>query len=332
MGFSLKRALAGAVVGGAHAAGEVFDAQLKEAAADRARLADEERARRQAEYADELLANREARKQEMLDRREADKRKTYSETVKTVTAELKEKGVKIGSAEGQQAIGDAFANAGYPEFADKFFDNSQKARDTDSKERLKEIELQNLMETRREARAARADARQARIDAKKEAEHDRNALKRSEDLKTADKAYNKLLDDLDEKVVGDDGKSFTIDTTIKNFIRNNTFELSRTDPFAATKKAAELNEMVNEIKEDNPKASRFKITQLAEAEWRRRAESGRQAAEREFTPDGKINFNSARGAKPSPQLPTKSSRPETPIPGVTDMLGSNSDSQAFWIK
>ena len=81
MGFSLKRALLGAVVGGAHAAGEVYDAQLKEAEKNRQRELDLAKTKELQEHADELLANREARKQEMLDKRESDKREIYKNIV-----------------------------------------------------------------------------------------------------------------------------------------------------------------------------------------------------------------------------------------------------------
>ena len=166
MGFSLKRALLGAVVGGAHAAGEVYDAQLKEAAANRQRELDLAKQKELQVHADELLANREARKQELLDKREADKRSIYKEIVGTQTAALKEKGIGIGSAEGQQAIAEAFISAGYPEFGDKFSDNAQKAREADDRKELKKIEMDNLMETKRLNGAMRAEARAGRIEAK----------------------------------------------------------------------------------------------------------------------------------------------------------------------
>ena len=313
MGFSLKRALAGAVVGGAHAAGEVFDAQLKEAAIDRARIADEERARRQAEYADQLLEQREARKQELLDRRETDKRKIYKDTVAEATASLKEKGIKIGSAEGQQAIAESFINAGYPEFGNTFADNAQRAREADDRKELKKIEMANLMETRRAAREARADARESK-----------ESLKRSEDFKVADKQYNDILNDLEEKVLGDNGKPVGTDNTVKNWVRNNTWDLSRKDPYVAAKKAAELNEMYNQVKEANPKASKYELTQIAEAEWKSRLKSGEKAV----LQDGTVNFNSARGAPQLPSTPSKSSRPDTPIRGIFNGSQGQADEQS----
>lgn len=170
MGFSLSRALAGAVVGGAHAAGDVFSDQLAEAAKDRARVADEERAFRVAEHADSLVAAREARKQEMLDVKEKEKRKLYSDTVQGEIAALKEKGVAIGGVEGQTAIADAFAKAGYPEFANTYYDNAQKARDADDKKELRKIQLANAAATSAAARQGRTDAQEAKIEQRKAAD------------------------------------------------------------------------------------------------------------------------------------------------------------------
>lgn len=312
MGFSLKRALAGAVVGGAHAAGEVFDAQLKEAEKDRARVAEEERARRQAEYADELLASREARKQEFTDKREADKRKIYKDTVGEATAKLKESNIKIGSAEGQQSIAEAFITAGYPEFGDKFSDNAQKAREADDRKELKKIEMANLMETKRIGRAAAADARSGRID-----------LKRSEDFKMADKAYNDMLTDYEIPVLNDEGKgNGTTDPTIKNWIRGQTFEIARKDPYAAMQAAQQLAATVDELRSANPGTSLFKITQMAED----RVRAGTKAVTA-ATSGQTIDFNSPRGAAPQIQPQKKSSQPETVIPSA---FGSTDEGVPFW--
>lgn len=307
MGFSLKRALAGAVVGGAHAAGEVFDAQLKEAAADRQRIAEEERARRQAEYADELLAKREASKQALIDRREADKRKIYKDTVAEATAKLKENNIKIGSAEGQQSIAEAFINAGYPEFGDKFSDNAQKAREADDRKELKKIEMANLMETKRISRAAAAEARNGRID-----------LKRSEDFKMADKAYNDMLTDYEIPVFNDDGKRGGTDPTIKNWIRGQTFEIARKDPYSAMQAAQQLGATVDELRSANPGVSLFKITQMAED----RVKAGTKAVNAATTGQT-IDFNSPRGALPP--ATSQGSQPKVRVPGIVDRFGQVND-------
>lgn len=307
MGFSLSRALQGATIGAAHAAGEIFDAQLKEAEKDRARVAEEERARRQAEYADELLASREARKQEFTDKREADKRKIYKDTVAEATAKLKENNIKIGSAEGQQSIAEAFINAGYPEFGDKFSDNAQKAREADDRKELKKIEMANLMETKRIGRAAAAEARNGRID-----------LKRSEDFKMADKAYNDMLTDYEIPVFNDDGKRGGTDPTVKNWIRGQTFEIARKDPYSAMQAAQQLGATVDELRSANPGVSLFKITQMAED----RVKAGTKAVN-VATTGQTIDFNSPRGALPP--VTSQGSQPKVRVPGIVDRFGQVND-------
>lgn len=304
MGFSLKRALLGAVVGGAHAAGEVYDAQLKEAAANRQRELDLAKTKELQAHADELLANREARKQEMLDAKQEKLRTTFKDIVNTETAALKEKGIGIGTAEGQQAIADAFISAGYPTEANLFADNAQKWRDATDRKELKKIEMANLMETRRQTRAMQAEARAGRID-----------LKRSEDFKMADKAYNDMLTDYEIPTFSDDGKRSGVDPTIKNWIRGNTFEIARTNPYEAMQVAKEHAMLVDELRADNPKASLFKITQMAEE----RIKAGTKAATPAISGQT-IDFSSPRGATP-PAAP-KSSRPETPTPSIFGNLVS----------
>lgn len=304
MGFSLKRALLGAVVGGAHAAGEVYDAQLKEAEKNRQRELDLAKTKELQEHADELLANREARKQEMLDKREADKREIYKNIVGTQTAALKEKGIGIGTAEGQQSIAEAFISAGYPEFGDKFSDNAQKAREADDRKELKKIEMANLMETRRLNGAMRAEARTGRID-----------LKRSEDFKMADKAYNDMLTDYEIPTFNDGGQRAGTDPTVKNWIRGQTFEIARKDPYAAMQAAQQLGATVDELRAANPGTSLFKITQMAED----RVKAGTKAMNTAISGQT-MDFNSPRGAAPA-QAPTTGSQPRERVPGFFEKFG-----------
>ena len=304
MGFSLKRALLGAVVGGAHAAGEVYDAQLKEAEKNRQRELDLAKTKELQEHADELLANREARKQEMLDAKQEKLRATFKDIVNTETAALKEKGIGIGTAEGQQAIADAFISAGYPTEANLFADNAQKWRDATDRKELKKLEMANLMATRSAARMASAEARAGRIE-----------LRRSEDFKMADKAYNDMLTDYEIPTFSDDGKRAGADPTVKNWIRGNTFEIARTNPYEAMRVAKEHAMLVDELRAKNPGASLFKITQMAEG----RIKAGTKTA----TPASSgqtIDSSSPRGATP-PTAP-KSSRPETPTPSIFGNLVS----------
>lgn len=173
MGFSLSRALAGAVVGGAHAAGDVFNDQLAEAAKDRARAADEERAFRVAEHADKLVADRARSARDYAEAKEKEKRKDYADTVKDQMVALKEKGISVGSAQGQFAIADAFLQKGQPEFANTFTDNGQKAQQADDNKELRKIQLANAAATAAIARQGKADAQEAKIERRKQDEYGR---------------------------------------------------------------------------------------------------------------------------------------------------------------
>lgn len=305
MGFSLKRALLGAVVGGAHAAGEVYDAQLKEAAANRQRELELEKQKELESHRDQLLEAREGRKQEFLDKREKDKREIYKNVVAAESATLKEKGIGIGSAEGQQAIANAFITAGYPEFGDKFSDNAQKAREADDRKDLKKIELANAAETRRFNRETAANQRESN-----------RLLKRSEEFKVADKAFNDFLTDYEVPTFNDNGQKTGVDPTVKNWIRSQTLDMARKNPYEAMAVAQNLGQTVDELRSANPGASLFKITQMAEE----RVKSGTKAANTAISGQT-MDFNSPRGAT-APSAP-RGSQPEVRIPGMFENIGQN---------
>lgn len=272
MGFSLSRALAGAVVGGAHAAGDVFSDQLAEAAKDRARVADEERAFRVAEHADSLLAAREARKQEMLDIKEKEKRKLYSELVAEQVAGLKEKGVSVGGAEGQRAIGQAFVEKGYPEFANTFFDNAQRAQQADDNKELKKIQLANAAATHALARETKAAAREGKI---------------GEAAKAEQKRYDDYVNDFDIKWKKDDGTSGN-DPTLKHWMLNLTGGLVTKDPYAANELVRKMGMVINDVRGENPDASPARIRALAEERLRPKSAPAQAAAAPSSTPPKQI--------------------------------------------
>lgn len=306
MGFSLKRALLGAVVGGAHAAGEVYDAQLKEAEKNRQRELDIAKTKELQVHADELLANREARKQEMLDKREADKRAIYKEIVNTETAALKEKGIGIGTAEGQQAIADAFTSAGYPTEANLFADNAQKWRDATDRKELKKIEMANLMETRRQTRAMQAEARAGRIDAKE-------AQLESEGFNFALRLGQKI----GREEETDSGKKFNVFESGANY----TAQLYK-EARANGMKIDDAKTLVNNYAIAankalaNPKFAGFTPDQvLGETINSFGAKQGWKGYEPMTPPPA----STGAGAPP----PTKGSQPEQRIPGFTENIGRN---------
>lgn len=165
MGFSLSRALAGAVMGAAHEVGEIADAHLKEAA--RTRELDDQY-RRQLELAkqhDEMVAQRQARVEEMKTARENDRRKEVKSFMAQGLSVLKSEGLDSGSVAGQRRLSELAGSNGYLDYQDKFADNAIKLSQIESNADLKRAEMATRAETARLAREARAGDREGRIDA-----------------------------------------------------------------------------------------------------------------------------------------------------------------------
>lgn len=122
MGFSLKRALAGAVAGAANAVGEIADLQLKEAAA--ARLREQELADKRMLMGEEneLLLQREQRVAEMKSKMLDTERGKIGEMVKQFSAAYKG---DISSPAGQRYLAGEFAKAGRTDLANIFEDNAR---------------------------------------------------------------------------------------------------------------------------------------------------------------------------------------------------------------
>lgn len=167
MGFSLKRALAGAVMGAANAQVEIADANLKEAAEQR-KL--EEQFARQKELIaiqDENAMRREqsmiSLKEEILNKRSEKDKLFLNEGLDA----LKKDGVNPGSIEGQRRLAEMAARNGNQNYADKFFDNAIRMGEIESKAELRKAEIATRLETARMAREARSsgsdDKEEARL-------------------------------------------------------------------------------------------------------------------------------------------------------------------------
>lgn len=159
MGFSLKRALAGAVVGGAHAAGEIADATLKEAARQRELEEQYRRQREIIEMQDENYARRQQRVADIKEAKDIAKQTRVKEFMSTTLSALRGAGIDSGSAEGQRKLAEAAAEAGHQDYADKFYDNATRMMQISSNEDLKREEIKARVETARLARAARESSR-----------------------------------------------------------------------------------------------------------------------------------------------------------------------------
>lgn len=172
MGFSLARALAGAIAGGAGATAEIADMQIKEAAVTRQREADFERQRQLMREQDEIMAAREQRVADTKLRMEKERRAEISGFMREQLDALKEQKIDPGSIAGQRALASAAAAAGHQDYADKFYDNA-----------IKLGQIESVAESNRESRALRAQtAQMAREDARarRQESTDRKASEREE--------------------------------------------------------------------------------------------------------------------------------------------------------
>lgn len=166
MGFSLARALAGAIAGGAGATAQIADQQIKEAAVTRQREADFERQRQLMREQDEIMAAREQRVAETKAAAEKARRKEVSDFMLAQTDILAKQKINPGSIAGQQALATAAARAGYQDYADKFYDNAIRISQIESNEGIKAAERGARMQVAQIAHAAARERREERANEK----------------------------------------------------------------------------------------------------------------------------------------------------------------------
>ena len=162
MGFSLRRALAGAVAGGAGAMVDLADNALKSAARDRELQMQFDRQKELMAIQEENAANRAQRTYELKDKRDTDKAARFGTFLSQTTADLKKEGVKPESAEGQARLASALTSGGYPAEGDKFFDNSIKLKQISSNEELRRAEQGIRLEMARDRRSGTVDKSSAK--------------------------------------------------------------------------------------------------------------------------------------------------------------------------
>lgn len=151
MGFSLKRALAGAVVGGAHAAGQVFDAQLAEAAKDRARELDLERAKEIAAFQADIAMDRENRRDEIKANRTKEDTKLVADNMREVRTAVREAGLDPDSVKGMKMAAGLADERGFTSIADKYRVRLETERSHLANEENRKLQAEAV----REARAGR---------------------------------------------------------------------------------------------------------------------------------------------------------------------------------
>lgn len=157
MGFSLRRALAGAVAGGAHAAVELADNAIKSAEHDRQRALEFDHQNKMMEMQAQNAEARAQRAYEFKEKRETSKIERFGTFLSATTADLKKEGIKPESSEGQARIASALTAGGYPAEGDKYFDNSIKLTQIKSNEDLRKAEQGIRLEMARDRRAGTVD-------------------------------------------------------------------------------------------------------------------------------------------------------------------------------
>lgn len=170
MGFSLRRALAGAVAGGAGAAVQLADNAIKAAEHDRQQADAFERQKELLRIHDENAIAREQRSFEFKEKYAAKKIERYSTFLSATTAELKKEGIKPESADGQARIAAALSSNGFPAEGDKYQDNYFKLMELKSKDTLARAEQGIRLEMARDRRAGSTDKESAKVAEKRLAE------------------------------------------------------------------------------------------------------------------------------------------------------------------
>lgn len=179
MGFSLGRALAGALAGGAAAAGQIADAHILEATRQREADASFQRQRQLALEQDELRAARAERVEATKIKRSKDEREAISAEIKSHRADLKKNGVDPDSQKGLVSLAGYLGEKGYIDYADKYRNDAinmqrneeahqdrvdaRADRAQQAKERMGEIALRRLV-AKDEKVSAREKLELAKID------------------------------------------------------------------------------------------------------------------------------------------------------------------------
>ena len=215
MGFSLKRALAGAIAGAGTAVSEIADLQLKEAAA--ARLREQEIADKRMLMGEEneLLIQREQRAAEMKNKLLNDEHSSIGKMVVEFKAGYKG---DITSPEGQRYLAGKFAESGRTDLANLYEDNARAAEQTRNSHLDRQAQLKISAQNSRDNRDATRQRREELQAAKDQARLD----KKNSNLFNQVKSMSDRIGtrDRDGKFVRDDN-ALGIGNTIANYALEN---------------------------------------------------------------------------------------------------------------
>lgn len=156
MGFSLRRALAGAVAGGAHAAVELADHAIKSAEHDRQLQMQFERQKELMAMQEETANRREQHVYDMKEKLDTGKKEKVGKFMTEGLAALKTEKIDSGSVQGQRRLAEMAAANGHQDYADKFFDNAIRLEQIESTTELRKEEMRTRAETARLGRESRA--------------------------------------------------------------------------------------------------------------------------------------------------------------------------------
>jgi len=156
MGFSLRRALAGAVAGGAGAAVQLADNAIKSAEHDRQLQMQFDRQKELMAIQDENAVRREQRVYDFKEAKDTARKEKVGKFMTDGLAALKKDGIDSGSIAGQRKLAEMAAANGHQDYADKFFDNAIKLEQIESTTELRKEEMRTRAETARLGREARA--------------------------------------------------------------------------------------------------------------------------------------------------------------------------------
>jgi hypothetical protein len=158
MGFSLKRALQGAVLGVAHEAGEVFDGMIAEERKQReADLALERSKQLQIHQAD-LIMDRERSRDEIKAAREKADRDELARHNKEIRAKVRESGLDPDSAAGLKAAAGLADENGFTALADKYRHRGEQERSHMANEENRKLQIESIRAQRGANHAAKMDA------------------------------------------------------------------------------------------------------------------------------------------------------------------------------
>lgn len=198
MGFSLSRALGGALIGASGTAAHLAEQGLKEEAKQRELAAQFEKQKELIAIQDENTRNRDQSAYDFKVKREKERADRFGEFLSSTIAEMKKEGIKPFSIDGQARISEALASKGYVAEADKYSDNAKGLAQIKSNEELRKAEQAIRLEMARDRRGATSD---------------------KESTKAAEKRLNDTIDGFSFELRGRDGSKQGVDDTAADEVR-----------------------------------------------------------------------------------------------------------------